>query len=88
MVSGCFLFSCIGYYIAFRMFIDLKLGPLICRIILIIYGVFLSFTYWNYQVNYVSALILGFGFHQVCGMEYAYIIRGKWHIDLRFYLKN
>lgn len=90
MVSGCFLLSSIGYYIAFRLFTDFKDAPIITRVILICYGICICFTYWNYDVNYVSALVLGFGFQQICVMELGYLVgsRFKWSFDLRFFLKN
>lgn len=88
MVSGCFLFSSIGYYLAYRLFIEFKYASIISRVLLVGYGISLCLGYWNYNVNYVSALVLGFGFHQVTTMEFAYLLRSKWTIDLRFYLKN
>jgi hypothetical protein len=88
MVSGCFLLSSIGYYLANKLFITFKYAAVISRIVLIVYGIALCLCYWNYHVNFVSALILGFGFHQIANMEFAYLIQSKWTIDLRFYLKN
>lgn len=69
MVSGFFLLSSFGYYIGYKLFYQVKIAPYIARIILIIYGIFLALAYWNYTVNYVSLLILMFGFHQICSME-------------------
>lgn len=88
MVSGCFLFSSVGYYLAYRLFSDFVNAALISRVVLVIYGLLLSLTYWQYEVNYVSALVLGYGFHQVCQMEFAYLLKSRWNFDLRFFLKN
>jgi hypothetical protein len=71
MVSGFFLVSSIGYYVGYKMFALMKIAPLLSRLLLAIYGYFLAMTYWNYNVNYVSVLILGFGFQQLCSMELA-----------------
>lgn len=88
MVSGCFLLSSIGYYLANQLFLISKYAPLISRLILLVYGIALCICYWSYEVNFVSALVLGFGFHQIATMEFASILQTKWTIDLRFYLKN
>lgn len=88
MVSGFFLLSSIGYYLAYRLFYEVKIAPLIARLVLVLYGVFLAATYWNYTVNYVSVLILMFGFHQICNMELTELVKRKWHVDVRLYLKN
>lgn len=88
MVSGFFLASSIGYYLAYKMFGVLKIAPLLARLMLVIYGFFIALTYWNYRVEYVSILILGFGFHQLCNMELSEMLKTKWHVDIRLYLKN
>ncbi len=88
MVSGFFLLSSIGYYVANRIFSEIRIGPLISKLILVIYGVFLAMSYWNYTVNYVSVLILMFGFHLMCSMEFSEMLRPKWQVDMRLYLKN
>lgn len=48
MVSGFFLLSSIGYYIAYKMFYAIKIAPTIAKLILIIYGIFLTLIYWKY----------------------------------------
>ncbi len=88
MVSGFFLLSSIGYYIAYRIFNEVKIAPLLSRLVLVIYGVFLAMAYWNYTVNYVSVLIIMFGFHQMSTMELTETLRPKWSVDMRLYLKN
>lgn len=88
MVSGCFLLSSVGYYIAYRLFTDFRNAFCISKAALLIYGTALTFVYWNYDVNYVSALVLGFGFHQITTMELGYLLQNKWNFDLMFYLKN
>lgn len=65
MVSCFFMVSSAGYYLANLLFSH-KMGRKIAKLLLICYGLLICLGYWNYNVNYISMLILGFGFHQIC----------------------
>ena len=65
MVSCFFMGSSLGYYLASILF-SIEDGGYIARVSLIVYGLLLCGGYWSYTINYISLLILGFGFHQIC----------------------
>lgn len=45
MVSGFFLLSSFGYYIAYKLFYSIKIAPMLSRLILVMYGIFLTLVY-------------------------------------------
>ena len=67
MVSCFFMGSSLGYYLAAIIF-SIENGKFIAKLFMIIYGILLCGGYWSYSVNYISLLILGFGFHQICAL--------------------
>lgn len=86
MVSGFFLISSFGDYIGARMFVFFDKAQSMSKFFLLIYGILITFVYQNYQVNYVSVLILGFGFHSVCSVELGNILADKFKLNYNFFL--
>ena len=73
--------SSVGYYAASWLFSSAE-GPKICRLLLCAYGLLMCTGYWDYSTNLVSMLILGFGFHQICVLEFGKQISEHSSIDL------
>ena len=70
MVSCFFLISSMGYVLSYFLFsLGWMMGYLF-KLMLSFYGIGLMACYWRYEVDYVSLLVLGFGMHQICVMEF------------------
>lgn len=86
MVSSFFLVSSIGNYISARMFVYFKHAKLISKAFLLIYSVFIMLIMKYYEVNYVSVLVIGFGFHYVCSIELGSLLSEQFALNSKFYL--
>lgn len=88
-VSWYFLLSMGGFYGGYRMFRANKvLSGCILRIFLMAYGGGLILCYWVYEVELVGFLMLGFGVHQICVMEFRNWLEASWKFGMKFYLYN
>lgn len=88
MVSCFFLVSTFGYIGSYYLFVFSNSTKYLFKVLLLLYGGGLVFCYWNYRVDYVSLLILGFGIHQMCVIEFRNSLQEMWKFGLKFTLYN
>ena len=86
MVSGFFLISSIGNYVGGRLFVFFRYAKYFAKILLFMYGILVMAIYYHYQVNFVSLIVIGYGFHSVCSIELASLISRDYKLNYNYFL--
>ena len=86
MVSGFFLVSSIGNYVGARLFVFFRYARYFAKFFLFLYGILIMVIYSHYQVNYVSLIVIGYGFHSVCCLEIASILSNEYRLNYNYFL--